>query len=155
MLIQGTGNDWESWTIGLLVGHKEVNFIGGLAYGISSATDHKSEEVFSGRVSDICLWGGTKHSSSVKRSPSKRAESLSSAWNRYRINGTLSLWDLFSCVPYNAVVWIQLRNRKVEERWPSYISCFSSRAQRAWIGGTTGECWFKWFNAQESWLCFS
>lgn len=25
-----------------------------------------SEEVFSGRVFDVCLWGGTKHSSRVK-----------------------------------------------------------------------------------------
>lgn len=51
-----------------------MNFTGGLAQGISSAWDHTSEEVFPGRVSDVCLWGGTKHSSSVKRSISKHAE---------------------------------------------------------------------------------
>lgn len=49
-----------------------------------------SEEVFSGVVSDMCLWGGAKHSSSVERSPSKYAASLSSDLNRYRINSRLS-----------------------------------------------------------------
>lgn len=51
-----------------------MNFKGGLAFGAISVWDHTSEEVFSGRVSDVCLWGGTKHSSSVKRSASKYAE---------------------------------------------------------------------------------
>lgn len=70
MLIQGTGNDWKSWTLGLLVGRKEVNFTGGLAYGTNSALDHASQRVFSGRVSDVRLQGGKKHSTSVKRSTS-------------------------------------------------------------------------------------
>lgn len=47
-----------------------MNFIDGLAYGTNSSLDHVSEGMFSGRVSDVCIRGGTKHSTSVKRSTS-------------------------------------------------------------------------------------